>query len=530
MGRMGSSRGELPGENVLEAARGQLAEVFDQANGGFGDRPKFPSPHTLLLLLRLHHRDKDPAPLSMVTATLKAMRRGGVFDQLGYGFHRYSTDEKWLLPHFEKMLYDQGLMVLACAEAYRVTGDDSLKRIAEEVHEYVDSSMTDPDGAFFSAEDADSEGQEGKFYLWTMDQVRQALGDEDAELAARVFGLREEGNFHDEATGELTGANVLHLVKPLSFLAEEMRLPTERLEEDISRIRTRLLAARSRRERPLRDEKVLTDWNGLYIASLAYSARVFSRPDLSSRALRACDFILQRMRRDDGGLLHRYMEGSAGIDGFLDDYAYMLWALVELYQASLEPRLLTEAVALAERMIADFADPENGGFYFTASQGEELIHRYKEAMDGAMPSGNSTAAYGLARLARITGRSDFEDRALGVLKAFSGSLSKSPANYCMLLSALDFVLGPSAEVALAGGRKDPGVRDFLAALNGRYLPRTVWVLASDETVEIAPFTSEMSALDGKPAAYVCENFACQAPVTEPEEMLKLLEGASGDQG
>jgi hypothetical protein len=518
--------GRMPDTKVLTAAYGQLNEIYDQARGGFGKSPKFPSPHTLLFLMRMHARTGDAQPLAMATATLKAMRRGGVFDHLGYGFHRYSTDDKWLLPHFEKMLYDQAGLALACGEAGQITGDEFFRRTAEEIHEYVSTRLMHPDGAFYCAEDADSEGVEGKFYVWTMDQVRRALGDKDAELAAKIFGLEDEGNFADESTGEKTGANVLRLSKPMGSIASALDMSEDELRAAASRIRKRLLAARAERERPMRDDKILADWNGYYIAALAANARAFGRPDLTTRARHAADFVLGKMLKDDGGLYHRFKDGEAGIDGFLDDYAFMIWGLVELYQAGFEAKYLQAALELAERMIAWFSDPERGGFFLTPKDGEELIHRPKEGSDGAMPSGNSAAAFGLAKLARLTGRSELEDMAARAVEAFSSDMARGPANYCMLLCALDFVLGPAAEVAVAGERGATDTRDLAEVVNRAYLPRAVLLLADEKTAEFSPFTAEMTPENGKARAYVCENFACREPVSDPAELSALLGGSS----
>jgi hypothetical protein len=325
----------------------------------------------------------------------------------------------------------------------------------------------------------------------------------------------------------MTGANVLHLRKPASSIASDLGMNQEEFEAALSRIRQRLLAARAKRVRPMRDDKVLADWNGYYVAALAANARAFGRADLTTRARHAADFVLTRMRDENGGLLHSFMDGEAGIPGFLDDYAYMAWGLVELYQASLEPSYLKAALDLAESMIASFSDTERGGFYLTPKDGEELIHRPKEGADGAMPSGNSVAALVLAKLGRLSGRSELEDMAQRTLMAFSKDMDRGPANYCMMLAALDFLLGPAAEVAVAGDKAAAGTRALLDAVNRAYLPRAVLLLAGGDMAEIAPFTAQMQPGEGGAAqAFVCENFACQAPVAEPGELMKLLLGVS----
>ncbi|HNT72144.1 MAG TPA: thioredoxin domain-containing protein, partial [Methanothrix sp.] len=371
-------------EAAIRSAYQSLVARFDASNGGFGGAPKFPSPTTFLFLLRHWRRTGDAGGVQMTEITLRAMRRGGIFDHVGYGFHRYSTDALWHLPHFEKMLYDQAMISLACLEAHQATGKAEYARIAREVFAYLLRDLAAPEGGFYSAEDADSEGEEGRFYLWTLEEVRAVLDPDEAELVARIFSLREEGNFREEATGRLTGKNVLAMKRPLGDHARELGVSESRLQERLEAARERLFAAREGRARPKKDDKVLADWNGLAIAALARGSQVLGDGGLKEAADRAAGFILDRMRDGRGRLLHRYRDGTAGILGNLDDYAFLIWGLLELYEAGFRPEHLEAARSLALEMVTRFRDGEGGGFFFTPEDGEELIVRRKDGHDGAL--------------------------------------------------------------------------------------------------------------------------------------------------
>ena len=526
---------EIPGmrldESAIRSAYQNLAARFDAANGGFGGAPKFPSPTTFLFLLRTWRRTGDPASLAMTEITLNSMRRGGIFDQVGFGFHRYSTDAGWLLPHFEKMLYDQAMISLACLEAHQATGKAEYGRIAEEVFAYVLRDMTAQEGGFYSAEDADSEGEEGKFYLWTLNEQREVLDEEEADLVARIFEVRAEGNFLDEPTGRLTGKNVLHSKRLMADHARNLGIPESDLRERLEVARKKLFSAREKRVRPNKDDKILADWNGLMIAALARGAQVLDREDLEVAASRAADFILEDMRDGKGRLLHRYREGSAGILGNLDDYAFLIWGLIELYEAGFKTRYLEAALTLARDMVRRFGDGEKGGFYFTPEDGEDLILRKKDGIDGALPSGNAVAVLDLLRLARMTGYQRLEDVASNALKAFTPQVRGLPAAHLHLLSALDFFLGPSTEVVIAGDPGSPETAAMIKALRSKYLPRMVVILRPEgerpKIAEIADFTADMTILDGRAAAYVCSGNVCQRPTTDPGEVLDILDGAAG---
>jgi hypothetical protein len=513
-----ATAGETLGEETLYQAYCQLSESFDVRYGGFGRAPKFPIPHQLMFLLRYWKRTEETHALAMVEQTLKAMGQGGIYDHVGLGFHRYSTDERWVLPHFEKMLYDQALSALAYLEAYQATGREEYAQTAREVFEYVLRDLSSPEGGFYSAEDADSEGEEGKFYTWTLEEIRKTLEPAEAELVIQAFNAKPEGNYVEEATGRPTGRNVLHLTEPLA----------EELEARWESVRRKLLTARGKRVRPARDEKILTDWNGLMIAALARGAQVLDDERYAEAAERAAEFLLETLRDADGKLLHRYCDGEAAIPAFLDDYAFLIWGLIELYKATFRPRYLREALQLNEQLVEHFWDEEQGGFFFTANDAESVLVRRKEVYDGAVPSGNAVAMFNLLRLARLTGRSELEEMAQQLAQAFSAIVKASPISHTQLLIALDFALGPALELVLVGEPNDPVIQRMLRTVHSRFLPHVVVLLKAEqgeyaEIAELAPFTRAMRLQRGKAtAAYICRNFACEPPVTSVEALIQRL--------
>jgi uncharacterized protein YyaL (SSP411 family) len=514
-----SPEGRLQEGTLKEACR-QLADRFDAEHGGFGAAPKFPAAHNLSLLLRWWRRSGQDDALGMVVKTLDGLRLGGIYDHLGFGFHRYSTDDGWLIPHFEKMLYDQALLSLAYLETYQATGDERHARVAREVFRYVLRDMTSPQGAFYSAEDADSEGREGRYYVWTPDQLRTVLGPEQGDRFGRFFGVTDQGNFED-------GASVLHRTSSLEAFAGEENLSLRELERFLESSRRKLLQARQERAAPLKDDKILTDWNGLMIAALARGGAILGEEASIQAAERAAWFILSHLRDGDGRLLHRYRDGQAAISGFLDDHAFLLWALIELYQATFQVPYLEQALELAGEMTELFWDDRAGGFFLTGRGGEDLLLRPKEFTDGALPSGNSAAALGLLRLGRLTGRADLEERAGQAMDAAAGQAARVPAGFSHLLMALDFALGPAHEVVIAGDPRGEDTRKMLTALRSRFMPNTVTLLhasgARGRALEqLVPAVKEQVPVEGKAAAYVCRNFACYKPVTGAEEMTALI--------
>jgi hypothetical protein len=519
-------RGEMPGERQLRLAFEQLSSIYDPDHGGFGSAPKFPTPHQLTFLLRYHRRTSDPAALAMVEKTLAAMRRGGVYDHLGLGFHRYATDAAWLKPHFEKMLYDQALLADAYTEAFQATGSREYQDTAREVLAYVLRDLTDPGGGFYSSEDADSEGEEGKFYLWSTAEVRALFAPEEAELFIRVFSLTDEGNFPDDATGEPMGRNIPHLNAPLVVIAERLGRDPRELALALEPIRRRLYRAREERVHPRKDDKILCDWNGLAIAALAKAARVFGEPAFARAAAKAAGFLRAYLREPSGRLLHRHRQGESGVTGFLDDYAFLAHGLIELYEATFDPIWLRDALALTRTMIAHFADHGGGGFFLTPDDAPELLGRGKEAFDGALPSGNSIAALNLLRLSRMVADPELEREAERVFAAFGCDLARSPAGYTQMLCALDFALSPAAEVVIAGRPGAADTESFLAALRSEFRPELTVILrppeGAEEIEDMIEYLRGFKPADGRAEAYVCRNFSCHLPSSTPEEMMSRL--------
>ncbi len=513
--------------STLDEAQQRLAQRFDDTYGGFSGAPKFPTPHNLTFLLRHWKRTGDEASKAMVLQTLEAMRRGGVFDHVGFGFHRYSTDERWLVPHFEKMLYDQALMVIALVEAHQVSEEPLLAEAAREVVEYVRRDLRSPEGAFFSAEDADSEGVEGKFYVWSLDELSEVLTPDELRICRVTFGVTEAGNFHDEATSQKTGANILHLPEPLGRAAEKLNLDEATLRAHVEEIRSKLFTRRAERIRPSLDDKVVTDWNGLMIAALALASAALREPTYLDAAREATHFILERMRDDQGRLLHRYRDGDASVPGFLEDYAYLTWGLLELYEASFETRYLRLAIEMTDQLLERFWDKDLGGFFQSAHDAELVLVRRKEAYDGATPSGNSVAALNLIRLARLTGSTEYEERAAELVRAFSGQVAQAPEVHTLMLQALDLAIGPTWELVIAGPEDGDDTRALIDLVRGHYLPRKVVLLRPEggeaaELIRLAPFVEPMKTDQGRAQAYLCHDHACDLPTTDADQLLEQL--------
>jgi len=521
---------DAPGEETLNEAFQQLSRQFDDTHGGFGSAPKFPAPHNLLFLLRQWRRTGEERALDLVTKTLDEMRRGGIFDQVGYGFHRYSTDERWVLPHFEKMLYDQAMHVLAYTEAHQATGAARYERTAREVLTYVLRDLQSSEGAFYSAEDADSpddegEMEEGAFYVWSVEEVRAVLDDETAELVVDIYNVEPEGNYQEESTGRRTGKNVLYREGALETEAERRGMDVHALRDRLEGARTTLLEARDERPRPGLDDKILTDWNGLMIAALATAGRAFDESVYTEAAETAADFLLETMRDEEGRLLHRYRAGEAGVPAHLDDYAFLTWGLLELYQTTFAPRWLEAALGLIDRALTDFWDDDAGGFFLTADGGEALIVRPKEVADGAMPSGNSVQLSNLLRAARLTGRTELEARAAALSRWAGRQVRSRPTGFSALLAGLQFAAGPAREVVIAGDPEAADTRSLVDVVRSLYTPFAVVLQrppGDSGLTEIAPFTEAQTPLDGTAAAYVCREFRCEAPTTDPDTLRRQL--------
>jgi len=521
------SKGDAPGENALHLAFRHLAGRFDHKHGGFGIEMKFPMPHQLLYLLRYWKRTGNAGALEMVEKTLIKMRQGGIWDHVGFGFHRYSTDPKWLVPHFEKMLYDQALLLMAYVEAYQATGNTLFKQTADEIASYVLRDMTSKEGGFYSAEDADSQGEEGKFYLWTEAEIRNILDPDTAELVIDAFGIAKEGNFEDEAKGRRTGQNILFARGTLEEIAARRGIEAQEAAQRIEAARQVVFEARKKRPRPFLDDKVLTDWNGLMIGALAMAARVLEKPSYQAAAEKAAQFILTELKGKDGRLNHRYRLGESGLKAHLDDYAFLSFGLIELYESGFDSEYLKEALKLTQDMIMHFTDEKSGAFYLSAKDAEKLLVRAVEFHDGAIPSGNSVAVFNLLRLARMTGNADLEQRASTAAGAFGNAVLASPEAHTMFLLGLDYALGPSVEVVIAGHPEAKDTKALLGALETIYAPNKVVLLRDEGAIEtlqsIAPFTKDQPMIGGKATAYVCVEQSCAFPTNDPDRMAALLQ-------
>jgi uncharacterized protein YyaL (SSP411 family) len=511
--------GTIPLDLLNNASRALVAE-FDQEHGGFGTAPKFPNTMSLELLLRIHlHRLKGEmnkqatlSELEIVEASLQHMAKGGIYDQLGGGFHRYSVDAEWLVPHFEKMLYDNALLSRIYLHTYLVTGNIFYRRIAEETLDYVMREMTSPEGGFYSTQDADSEGEEGKFFVWTPAEIEAALQNEDAAVFMKYYGVTQHGNFE--------GKNILHVVEDSSIGSG-----VEREETDLKRCRDLLFKAREQKVKPGRDEKILTSWNGLMLRSFAEAARYLRRADYLQIAINNAEFLLREMRRN-GRLLRTYKDGRARLNGYLEDYTFLADGLLALYEASFDTRRFTEARGLIDEAIALFADEQNGGFFDTGSDHETLISRPKDIMDNATPAGNSVAAEVLLRLAAFTGEQDYRERAEDYLRPLADIMVQHPQAFGHALGALDFAISPVKEIAITGDAQQADTQALLGIVNAAYRPNSVLACATpDDTGAIAaiPLLAERPLKDGKATAYVCQNFACLAPVNGVEELNKILQ-------
>ncbi len=509
---------EMLTTEVLNQAYSALAGGFDQKNGGFGGAPKFPPSMTLMFLLRHHKRTNSPQALNMVETTLQKMAGGGMYDHLGGAFARYSVDTRWLVPHFEKMLYDNALLTRIYLYAYQQTKNPLYRRVAEETLEYVIRDMTDPSGGFYSSEDADSEGEEGKFYVWTRAEVLAVLGDQDGSTFCEFFDVTEEGNFEH-------GKSILNTPRSLEKFAAEEGKSVEELTRTINACKRKLFYAREQRVRPGRDDKTLAAWNGLMLTAFAEAANIFGRDDYREIAIRNAEFITTQLTRD-GRLLRTYKAGQAKLNGYLEDYAYVIEGLLAVYEATFELKFFTQARELADTMIEKFWDEQDGGFYFTSSDHEELITRTKDYFDNATPSGNSVAATALLKLGLLTQEQEYSHHSATILRALRPAMSRYPSAFGYLLGALDFYLSEPKEIAIIGKLDSHEVRSFTEEVYSRYLPNKV-VAACEPGDEQAASQIKLlvgrSAIEGKATAYVCRNYTCLEPATMVEELAARLE-------
>ncbi|KAF5078939.1 hypothetical protein DSECCO2_134290 [anaerobic digester metagenome] len=489
-------------------------ESFDDRYGGFGKAPKFPAPHHLFYLLRCYQAFKQPDALVMVEKTLQQMYKGGIFDHIGFGFSRYSTDEQWLVPHFEKMLYDNALLIMVYAETYQATGNILYKKIAEKTITYVNRDLRSPEGAFYCAQDADSEGEEGKFYVWSMDKVEKILGQKRAEVFFKFYPMSKKGNFE--------GKNIVNMIDTDLDLIEA----NPELEKALDEMTADLFAQREKRVHPHKDDKILTSWNGLMIAALAMAGRIFSKTAYIRQAEEAVAFIENNMARRSGRLYARYRKGEAKILGYLDDYASLIWAYLELYQASFKTEYLEKAIVRAVDMINLFGDEfGTAGFFLYGNDTEQLIARPKEVYDNAKPSGNAMAAYCLLKLGKITGEQKYIDIVNGMFSYFAGNLNQVPMAGTMMLCAKLFHEQPTTEVVFAGYETDTTIREMNRRLNQQFLPFSVVLFNKNETdlKKINAFAVNQQMIHGEPTAYICKNYRCEQPVNDLESFLKIIE-------
>ncbi|MFX0002473.1 MAG: thioredoxin domain-containing protein [Candidatus Hermodarchaeota archaeon] len=511
------SPGEKFSDSTLKKAYRQLSIQYDSVNGGFSTRPKFPTPHNLIFLLRYWKRTGDNKALEMVEKTLLEMRKGGIYDHIGFGFHRYSTDTLWLVPHFEKMLYDQALIAIAYIEAYQATKNDLYRKTAEEIFTYVLRDMTSPEGGFYSAEDADSEGEEGKFYLWSKKDLEEILEKDELDLIINLFNIEESGNYLEEASGKKTGRSILHLTN----------LPDKEIVDKINELRDTLFKTRENRSHPHKDEKILTDWNGLMIAALAKGGIAFKEDKYIEIAKKAANFILSNLTDSNSKLLHRYKDGVSEINGFLTDYSFFIWGLTELYEATFNINYLKSALELHKTQIEDFWDKNIGGFFFTSRYSEQLLTKQKDIYDGAIPSGNSIAMLNLLRLSYITGEHELEEKADKLLRVFSEKIKANPLAYTQFLVAIDFAVGPSYSLVIAGNSYAEDTKKFINLISNEYIPNKVLMLRKiDQEVpdidQYSNFVEYFYDYEKKATAYVCINKTCKPPTHDINQTLEFL--------
>jgi hypothetical protein len=515
--------GNQSGEEIFQLAFEDFKIKYDPEYGGFGKAPKFPIPHNLTFLLRYWRRYKDDSALGMVENTLTKMRLGGIYDDIGYGFHRYSTDRQWLVPHFEKMLYDQALLVPIYLEAYQATNKKLYIETAEEILSYVMKEMTSPTGGFYSAEDADSEGEEGKFYIWTEDEITNLL-HEDSDFALTIYNIQKEGNWRDPISAEKNMTNILHMTKTLEEIAADFKCPPEPVKERLIKIRSLLFEYRKHRIHPFKDDKILTDWNSLMITAFSKAAQVTGNEVYISFARSGADFISEYLTNKSGKLLHRYRDGDSSISGNIDDYAFYIQALLDLYETSFSIDNLNEAKYMIDLTIHDFWDAETGGFFFSSKDSTELIVNQKEIYDGAIPSGNSIMILNLLRMSKITADADYEEKAMMINRAFSSIISRSPTAFAQALIGYDFGFGPSFEIVISSNEYDHYAHMMVKEIRKCYQPAKIVLVktVSNNLQNIAPYVSGQNPINGKAAVYLCKNFSCDFPIADYKNIREVL--------
>ncbi|WP_369801959.1 thioredoxin domain-containing protein [Oceanobacillus sp. Castelsardo] len=502
--------------DTLDKAYEQLAKSYDFTYGGFGDAPKFPMPQNLLFLLRHYYFTGNTAALKMVEKTLKDMTAGGIWDHIGYGFARYSTDEEWLVPHFEKMLYDNALLLMVFTESYQITKDPFYRVISEQIITFIKREMTSNEGAFYSAIDADSEGVEGKYYVWDYEEIYDILGHDLGELYSEVYDLTPQGNFE--------GKNIPNLIdQDLEYVAREINLPLDALLKKLEIARTKLLEKREQRVYPHVDDKILTSWNGLMIASLAKASRVFGNVTYIQMAETAIEFVEKNLN-ENNRLMARYREGETKYNAYIDDYAFLLWAYIELYETTLSKRYLKQAHSLSKQMLELFWDEEHGGFYFSGKDSEQLIAKDKEIYDGAIPSGNSVAAVMLTRLGYLSGKTSYLDKVEEMYYTFFNDINRMASASPFFLQSLQLMEYKTKEVVVLRNMDDDNGIQLLRDVQSDFLPNVVFLIGEtpEDFSEVAPFATEYKQIGNETTVYICENFSCRQPTTNMDDAIKAI--------
>jgi uncharacterized protein YyaL (SSP411 family) len=502
--------------SILGDGAEQVARAYDSDNGGLGQAPKFPNAGVYELFLRHYSRSKNQRFLEMVLHTLTKMAQGGIYDHLGGGFHRYSVDAKWLVPHFEKMLYDNAQLVRIYAHAYTITREPLFRSVIEETVDYLLREMFHSHGGFYSTQDADSEGEEGKFFVWTGEEINRLLGEADGEIFCRMYDVGEPGNFD--------GKSILHPILTVDQASKFFRKEPSEIQALVANAKRRLFVEREKRIKPFRDEKIITSWNGLMLSGLAEAVKIIDNPTAIDAARETVEFIFKKLFRDDF-LLHSYKDGEAKLLGYLDDYAFLAVGLLDLYEAVFERNYLDRAIQLTDVMLREFWDERDGGFFFTGKSHEQLISRTKPIFDASIPSGNAMATQLLLRLNHFTGKNQYRASAEKILRAYYDAMESQPFGFAHMLCALDLYLQGAKEIVIVGNPAEQGVQELIAEINSIYLPNKAVQTVSPgaSLTEISPLLEGKTALDGKPTAYVCENFTCSTPVTSASELRALLE-------
>jgi uncharacterized protein YyaL (SSP411 family) len=516
--RMSESRGVTKNiaETIIADSCEKISRAYDAENGGLGQAPKFPNPGVYELFLRHYHHSKNERYLEMISHTLTKMAQGGIYDHLGGGFHRYSVDPKWLVPHFEKMLYDNAQLLRTYAQAHMITREPLFKSVVEETADYLLREMLHPEGGFYSTQDADSEGEEGKFFVWTPEEVTRLLGEEDSEIFCRIYDVSDEGNFEDK--------NILHPILTTEQASKLFRKEKAEIEALIARAKEKLLVEREKRVKPFRDEKIIAAWNGLALSGLAEAIKVSPEPRYAEALNRTIDFIFSKMFRD-GFLLHTHKDGQSKLLGYLDDYAFIAVGLLDVYEALFDRSALQRSIQLADTIIREFSDENGGGFFYTGKSHEQLVSRTKPVFDASIPSGNAMATQLLLRLAHITGKEEYFKRAEMVLHACYDAMESQPFGFAHMLCALDLYLSKPKEIVVVGNLDDSETVALVKQLQQYYLPNKVLQVAHpDERLEnLSPLLAGKTQLNGLPTIYVCQNFTCSQPVTSWAALKPLLE-------